>query len=110
MENSLFSPPHLFFRLQMKVFFENVHYYKATPYLSTSSLFQGKEREKKFHFQLKSSNLDKAHKKVTSMVSEKEERLLVKTKIKATIEAYAKILHFFYSKLKIKKDTSDPSV
>ena len=91
MENSLFSPPHLFFRLQMKVFFlffENVHYYKATPYLSTSSLFQGKEREKKFHFQLKSSNLDKAHKKVTSMVSEKEERLLVQTKIKALLEIY----------------------
>ena len=57
----------------MKVFFfENVHYYKATPYLSNLlSLFQGKEREKKFHFQLKSSNLDKAHKKVSSMVSEK---------------------------------------
>ena len=78
MENSLFSPPHLFFPpSDESFFFENVHYYKATPYLSTSSLFQGKEREKKFHFQLKSSNLDKAHKKVTSMVLEKEERLLV---------------------------------
>ena len=73
----IFSPALIFSAFRWKFFFENVHYYKATPYLSTSSLFQGKEREKKFHFQLKSSNLDKAHKKVTSMVSEKEERLLV---------------------------------
>lgn len=80
MENSLFSPPHLFFPpSDESFFFENVHYYKATPYLSSLYLLyvsrQGER--KKFHFQLKSSNLDKAHKKVTSMVSEKEERLLV---------------------------------